>query len=127
MALVIPEFISRDVNEITSDMIAFYETATGKLLQPAQPERLLINTFAYREAILRNAINDASLQNLVEFSRYPILDYLAQLVSVTRLQALKAQTNINFNLLTGHSALTITQGTRVSNNDGGLRWLARTS
>jgi phage-related baseplate assembly protein len=118
MELVIPEFLDRNVNDITLDMISFYETATGKTLQPAQPERLLINTFAYREALLRNAINDAALQNLVDFSRFPILDYLGQIVGVNRLEAQKAVTNIEFNLLTGHTALTIQTGTRVSNATG---------
>lgn len=118
MALATPRFISSDVIEITNDMISFYESLTGKTLQPAQPERLLIDTFAYREARLRNDINDACLQNLVEFARFPFLDYLGAFVGATRLVAQKAQTTIEFNLITGHSSLTIQQGTRVSNTDG---------
>lgn len=118
MALATPSFISSDVIEITNDMIAFYQTLTGKTLQPAQPERLLIDTFAYREARLRNEINDACLQNLVDFARFPFLDYLGAFVGATRLVAQKAQTTIEFNLITGHAALTIQQGTRVSNTDG---------
>lgn len=118
MALEIPEFLSRDVNEITADMISFYETATGKTLQPAQPERLVINAFAYREAILRNAVNDAATQNLVDFARFPILDYLGALVGSTRLVSQKAVTTVEFNLINGHAPLTIQAGTRVSNADG---------
>ena len=118
MELEIPEFISRDVNEITADMISFYESATGKSLQPAQPERLLINCFAYREAILRSAINDAAMQNLVDFARFPILDYLGALVGSTRLEAKKAITIVEFNLTSGHASVTIQAGTRVSNLDG---------
>lgn len=120
MDLQIPEFLDRDVNAITSDMISFYETATGKTLQPAQPERLLINAFAYREALLRNAINDACLQNLVNFSRFPILDYLGQLVGVTRLVPQKAVTTIEFTFNTGHGSITIPQGTRVTNGAGSI-------
>lgn len=118
MALPIPEFLERDVNEITNDMILFYEAATGKTLQPAQPERLLINTFAYREALLRNAVNDAALQNLLQFSTFPILDYLVELVGVTRIPAQTSKTTLEFTLLTGHPALTIPAGTRVTNADG---------
>lgn len=118
MALPIPEFLDRDVNNIVSDMILFYEAATGKTLQPAQPERLLINVFAYREALLRNAVNDAALQNLLQFSVYPVLDYLVALVGTVRIPAQAAKTNLEFTLLSGHPALTIPAGTRVSNSDG---------
>ena len=42
--------------------IADYEARTGKKLQPAHIERLLINTYAYRETLLRQQINEAYRQ-----------------------------------------------------------------
>lgn len=118
MALITPQFIERDVEKITSELIALYESTTGKTLQPAQPERLLINAFAYRELLLREAIQYASLQNLVDFSAAPVLDYLGALVGVTRLAASSAQTTIRFTMSGGHGNVTIPAGTRVSSSDG---------
>ncbi|MEO1750733.1 baseplate J/gp47 family protein [Thiofaba sp. EF100] len=79
------DVIPNDPQAITAEMVAAYETATGKTLYPAQVERLLIDIIAYRETLLRAAINDTARQNLVRFARAPMLDYLGELVGVTRL------------------------------------------
>lgn len=112
-----PNFISRDVNQITSEMIADYEQRTGRTLQPAQVERLLINAFAYRESLVREGIQYAALQNLVEFSNAPVLDYLGQLVGVTRLSASAATAQLDFTLVTGHGGVIIPAGMRVATVD----------
>lgn len=39
MALTEPDFIERDADKITAEMIAKYEADTGKTLYPAQAER----------------------------------------------------------------------------------------
>ena len=70
---------------ITDERVRAYEAATGKTLYPGQIERLLIDLIAYRETLVRTAINDTGRQNLVAFSRAPMLDYLGELVGVTRL------------------------------------------
>lgn len=113
-----PEFIERDAQEITSEIIAAYEAATGKTLQPAQVERLLINAFAYREYLVKEKIQAAALQNLVSFSSAPVLDYLGELVGVIRLPASRAFCTMKFTLNTGHGALVIPAGLRVSSSDG---------
>ena len=48
-----PNFIERDADKITQEWIALYEEKSGKTLQPAQIERLMIDIGAYRENILR--------------------------------------------------------------------------
>ncbi|EFD1750443.1 baseplate protein, partial [Escherichia coli] len=53
MALTEPDFIERDADKITAEMIAKYEADTGKTLYPAQAERLLIDLWAYREMLVR--------------------------------------------------------------------------
>ncbi|MBL7718968.1 MAG: baseplate J/gp47 family protein [Flavipsychrobacter sp.] len=118
MELTKPQFIDIDAAAIVNDMIADYETATGKKLAPAQAERLLINGFAYREYLLRTAINEAALQNLVAFARFPALDYLGELVGVRRLPASKAGCLIRFTLVAGHGSLVIPSGIRVQSVDG---------
>ncbi|WP_435951672.1 baseplate assembly protein [Dryocola sp. BD626] len=118
MALAEPNFIDRDPAQITSEMIAQYEEASGKKLYPAQAERLLIDLFAYRENLTRIAIQEAAKQNLVAYSRAPMLDYLGQLVGVHRLPAQSAKTTLQFSVDTArHGSVLIPQGTRASASD----------
>ncbi|ENL8054214.1 baseplate J/gp47 family protein [Salmonella enterica] len=98
MAIAEPDFIDRDPAQITSEMIAQYEEASGKKLYPAQAERLLIDLFAYRENLVRIAIQEAAKQNLVAYSRAPMLDYLGELVGVHRLPAQAAKTTLQFSV-----------------------------
>ncbi|MEI7221972.1 baseplate assembly protein [Pectobacterium carotovorum] len=118
MALTEPNFIERDAAKITAEMIAKYEADSGKTLYPAQAERLLINLFAYRETLLRSAVQEAAKQNLVAFARAPMLDYLAELVGVYRLAAQPARAELRFTPETPLvSDLLIPAGTRVSASD----------
>ncbi|XLM22137.1 baseplate protein, partial [Chromobacterium piscinae] len=87
MTLPEPDFIPRDPAAITAEIIAQYEQISGKTLYPAQVERLLIDVIAYRETLVRIGIQEAAKQNLVAYARAPMLDYLGQLVGVTRLPA----------------------------------------
>lgn len=118
MELTKPQFVDIDADAIISEMVADYEAATGKKLAPAQVERLLINAFAYREYILRTAINEAALQNLVAFASFPALDYLGDLVGVKRLAAAKAKTTIRFTMVSGHTGIVLPTGVRVQSVDG---------
>ena len=112
-----PEFIERDVNQIVTEMIADMEQRLGRTIQPAQVERLLINSFAYRESLVREKIQYAAVQNLVEFSNAPVLDYLGELVGVTRLAASAASVELEFTLVSGHGGVTIPAGTRIATVD----------
>jgi len=118
MPLPTPEFIDRNPETIISEMKLDYETRTGRTLEPAQVEMLLINGFAYRELLLRNQIQDSASQNLVGFARFPMLDYLGELVGVVRLPAASAQTTILLTLVEGHGDIVIPQGLRIQTTDG---------
>ena len=108
-----------DPNLILADMVAAFQAASGKTLQPAQVERLLINLYAYRESLIRNAIQYVGQQNLLAFAAFPMLDYLGQLLSVTRLPAQGASTYLQFTLASPLSiSYTIPAGTPVGTNDG---------
>jgi phage-related baseplate assembly protein len=113
-----PEFIERDGEKIVSELIATYQDITGRVLQPGQPERLLINAFAYRELLLRQQIQNAALQTLVSFASAPALDYLGELVGVQRLAASPASCTLRFTLIAGHGGVVIPTGTRVASLDG---------
>lgn len=113
-----PEFISTDVNLIVQQMIADYEQRTGRTLQPAQVERLLIDAFAYREGLVRERIQYAATQNLVRFAAAPVLDYLGELLGVSRQPESAATVALQFTIVAGHGGVTIPQGTRVATADG---------
>jgi phage-related baseplate assembly protein len=113
-----PIFVEHDAAAIREEMIAYYQASTGKTLQPAQPEMLVINALAYREFLYRYKVDAAAKQNLVAFATAPILDYLGQLVGVERLAPSKAVAVLNFELVNGHGDIVIPQGLRVATTDG---------
>lgn len=123
-----PDFnINTDSAQIISEIVADYETATGRTLQPGQAEYLLINAFAYREKLLRETIKAAGLQMLVAFSTAPALDYLVELIGLTRLSASAASVTIEFTLTTGHSGVVIPANTRIASNDGKIFFVLQQS
>ena len=85
-----PQFVENDLAQILQEMAAQYEKETGKTLYPAQIDQLLINIVAYREGVVRSAIQDAALQNLVQYARAPAIDCLAAFYGLTRLAATPA-------------------------------------
>lgn len=95
-----PSFIERDPEKVTREMVAQYETLTGKKLYPAQVERLQINAAAYRESLMREAIQDAGKQGLLRYARYPILDMHGERVGVVRLDAQPARTTVRLTFKT---------------------------
>jgi phage-related baseplate assembly protein len=108
-----------DPNLILAEMIAAFESSSGRSLQPAQVERLLIDLYAYRESLVRNAVQYAAQQNLLAFAIFPMIDYLGGLVGVTRLQAQPALTTIQFTLASPLSIdYTVAAGTQVGSSDG---------
>jgi phage-related baseplate assembly protein len=119
MSLPRPDFVSRDAETITAELVAQYESLTGRTLYPAQVERILIDLVAYRELLCRIAIQEAAEQNLVAFARAPMIDYLGELVDVTRLPAKAAQTTLRITLAAAQPADTlVAAGTRVESSDG---------
>ncbi len=115
-----PEFVTRDPAAIVAEMVADYEAATGKTLQPAQVERLLVDVVAYRESLLRLAAQEAAKQNLVNYARFPMLDHLGRNVGVERLAARAAVTRLAFTRADGAAgAITVPAGT-VAELAGGI-------
>lgn len=119
MSLPEPNFIERDAEKITQEMIKTYERLTNKTLYPAQVERLLIDLIAYREMLIRISIQEAAKQNLLAYARFPMLDYLGELLGVTRLPAQPARTTLRFSLDESlEFDLLIPKGTQVETKDG---------
>lgn len=113
-----PTFIVNDPPAILSEVVELYQQITGRVLQPAQIERLLLGAYAYRESILREQVQAAATQNLVAFAAAPALDYLGELVGVYRLAASPALCTLEFTLVDGHTGVVIPANTRVASGDG---------
>ena len=114
-----PNFIDRDPEAITADLVARYEYLSGKTLYPAQVERLLIDLIAYAKTMTHIGIQEAGKQNLVRFARAPMLDYLGELVRTPRLFAGSAKTMLRFSIPASLSMdVTMPGGTLVDSSDG---------
>lgn len=115
-----PIFVSTEVDQIQADIIARFEELSGRVLRPAHVERLLLNTVAYRETLIREAIQYSATQNLVSFATGLALDYLGQLVGVTRLAATPAKCFLIFEVENVGGLITVPEGTRVASSDGSV-------
>lgn len=82
-----PSFIDRDPAAILADAMTWMETELGRTLEPAQVETLLVRFVAYRETLIRIGVNEAAKQNLLAYARYPMIDFLGELVGAPRLAA----------------------------------------
>lgn len=90
------KIVDDNAETVLAAMIADYQTRTGKTLQPAHIERLLINTFAYRETLTRQQINEAYRQQHVRFATGLMLDLCGDDVNTPRLEASAARCTIRF-------------------------------
>ncbi len=114
-----PSFIDRDPAQITADLISIYEQMTGKVLYPAQPERVFIDLIAYRENLLRIQIQLSCLQNLVSFAGEAFLPYLGELVDCNQLGAQAARAPMRFTLIAVQDFdVPVPAGSRVQSKDG---------
>lgn len=93
-----PNFIERDAEKITAEWIALYEEKTGKILQPAQLERILIDVGAYRENLLRIKIQEVAKTNLLNYASIEVLEHLGELVGVKKLDGKSAKTTFRFEI-----------------------------
>lgn len=85
-----------DVRDILADTITQYEAQAGKTLQPAHIERLIINTWAYREALVRQQFNEAYRQNHPRFATGLALDLCGDMMATPRLAAQSARCTVRF-------------------------------
>lgn len=114
-----PNFIERDADKITQEWIDLYESKSGKVLQPAQIERLMIDSCAYRENLLRIKIQEIAKENLLSYAPIEILEHIGEPLGVTKLLADCATTTLRFSIDTAlEFDYTIPKGTEVGTKDG---------
>lgn len=115
-----PVIIANDLQTILNETIQKYEELTGKTLQPAQAETLMLNSWAYREGLIRSQMQSAIESCFVDFAIAPALDYLGLMVGVRRLPAERATTTLRFTLTAVHTSGTILTGRKISSADGSI-------
>ncbi len=91
-----PHFIDRNPETITQEWIKLYEEKSGKILYPAQIERLMIDLGAYRESVLRNKIQEVAKKNLLSYAPLDVLEHIGEPLGVSKLSAKYATTVLKF-------------------------------
>lgn len=114
-----PDFIERNPETITKEWIELYEKKSGKVLQPAQIERLMIDVGAYRETVLRMNIQEIAKKNLLSYAPLDVLKHIGEPLGVQQLFANNSVTTLKFAV---DNALDfdfrIPKGTEVETKDG---------
>ena len=108
--------VDDDIGTILSQTIKDYEHRAGKVLQPAHIERLLINTFAFRELLLRKQLNEAYRQQHIPYATGLMLDVAGADFGTHRLSAQPADTVLEFSVNPseiGNLTIQIAKGTQV--------------
>ena len=95
-----PNFIDRDSDIITKEWIEKFEEKSGKVLQPAQIERLMIDVGAYRETVLRMEIQETAKKNLLSYAPLDILKHIGEPLGVEQLLASCSVTTLKLDDLT---------------------------
>ena len=114
-----PNFIERNPETITKEWVELYEKKSGKILQPAQIERLMVDVGAYRETILRMKIQETAKQNLLSYAPLDILEHIGEPLGVRKLLANCAVTDIKFKVDEPLDFdFVIEKGTEVETKDG---------
>ena len=82
-----PSFLTISTATVLSQVVSGMEAALGKPLYAAQLERLLCDVIAYREVLLRLAIQASAEQNLVDYATGARLEALGDMVGVSARKA----------------------------------------
>jgi phage-related baseplate assembly protein len=108
------KFVETDPAVYEQQLIQAYENITGRTLNPADPERLLINLLTYAITLCAINIDETGRLNLLATSKGEYLDRLGELVGCKRLQPQRAQTTLRFSIVEplGFDVV-IPEGTRV--------------
>lgn len=107
------KIVHEDVKQILSDAIEDYEQRTGKILQPAHIERSIIQTYAYRELLVRKGVNEAFLQTFPQFAVGLALDLCGEPFGCYRLRDKAARCVLRFSVEGEHSSILVPKGTEV--------------
>lgn len=111
------KIVSDDVEALLAEVIQDYETRTGKQLQPAHIERSILQSYAYRELLVRKGVNEAFLQTLPQFATGLMLDLCGEPMGCYRLENQPARCLIRFSVDGSHGDIVIPAHTVVAVNE----------
>jgi phage-related baseplate assembly protein len=108
-------FCDVDASAVQAEVLADYQTITGRTLYPGDPERLFLEGIAYVIALQRFIIDYTGKQNLLRYSAGDFLDHIGAMTGVARLEPSAASTTVRFSrVMPSSSATPIPAGTRVT-------------
>ncbi|MDP8162795.1 baseplate J/gp47 family protein [Pasteurella skyensis] len=111
------KIVDDDIKLILSESVSDYEQRTGKILQPAHIERSIIQTYSYREYLVKKGINEAFLQTFPQFAVGIALDLCGEPMGCYRLKDKPARTILRFSIEDEHNSIIIPAGTQVAVTD----------
>jgi len=110
-------FCETDTRIVEAEVIAKYESLSGRSLAAGDPVRLFLESVAAIITQQRVLIDFAAKQNLLAYSSGDYLDHLGILLGVYRLEASAAKTTLRFTLSAPQEReVVIPQGTRATPN-----------
>ena len=115
--MTIPIFFNEDGATIIAEVKAIAEAEMQRVIQPADPEMLLINAFSYRELLRNKAANLTVLQNLVYWANSVMLDELCGQLGVFRIPAIGAKCTFQITLAAGNTGVVLPLGIRIQSTD----------
>ncbi|MAY72083.1 MAG: baseplate J protein [Halomonas sp.] len=108
-------FAAKTVAEVEAEIINGYESIAQRTLASGDPIRLFLESIAAIIVNQRSIIDFAAKQNLLSYAQDIYIDYIGELVGVTRLAAKAAITTLQFRLSQAQSGVyTVAAGTRVN-------------
>ncbi|MGN7360012.1 baseplate assembly protein [Paenibacillus sp. SAF-054] len=118
------QYTDQQVQTIREASIKAVEAKTGRTMNRADPERILLLALVDEIIQLRVLIDQVKKSDLLKYARKGALDHLGALSNVYRLDAAAARTTIRFTLsIPLTSPQTIPAGTRVGvQNSGGAMY-----
>lgn len=121
MADVTPiQFVNDDPEVAVTNAIADYEAIANRTLGQADPERLMISSFALRLAQHCSQVNAAANQNLLRFANGTALEQLGFKFGVFRLPEAPAKDVIEYTIAGTTGSVFFPAGIRVKSNDGAV-------
>lgn len=123
MAIAPPNFTDRNPQTIEDDTVARATEALQRdRIYDGEPLRLFLAVMAYRETLVRTAIQFAGEQNLVSYAGNQYLDLIGEAFDAPRLTESPAVTTIRFTKDADATAFVafVPAGTRVETSDGAI-------
>lgn len=118
-SLPTPDLIERDPLTIERSVFDSWAAKGGRALAPTDEMAIALKTVAYRETLIRMAIQDVGLKNLLRFAEFPLIDYLGEFLQTPRLAPQAATSTLRVTLPVVHgSNVLIPSGTRRKTKDG---------